>query len=157
MNKQSEKPLIRWILIKAVALVLIVPLTLSVFSFLWLTVTGGDVMNEAERRNMCDRAYYAGKYGELYDMLHFDGMYGEEFGGYHELADAHLAYENFLQWHRAEKKGMVGSAEKVEFYYNEVLNCAENCRFKQNKTELESYANKAKELWAEDLEEKGEI
>ena len=72
----------------------------------------------------------------------------EAFDVYWEIAKAAIALENLKQWKRAEQKGLDGSTEKKEYYYNEVLSYAQNCKFERNLAELERFAVEAKEIYS---------
>ena len=149
----SDKYPILGIVLKLLVLVILVPTTLGIFPFFFnAALTGGDDFNTADKVNMCAREYYERDYASLYEEVHLHHLYEEEFSMYREAAEATLAYENFLQWRRAKKNGFPESDEKIEYYYNGVLEYEKNCRNESNKDLLTEYATKAMALRAQDKE-----
>ena len=156
MSRVSDKFPVLCIVGKIAALVLLVPFAFSIFPFLWnLAVYGEDDIDEATYVRWCDEDYYKREYGDLLERLQLSKLYGEPFEVYWEVTDATVAYEEFLQWHRAEKKGIEGSTEMAERYYNEVLACALGCRFERNRSILDGYAKEVKELRMQDIIQEG--
>ncbi len=106
-------------------------------------------LDGAGMANFCEREYLEKDYGRLYERLCRYGLDTEYFQVYLEIAEAAVALENLKLWHRAEKKGLDGSPEKKEYYYNEVLSYAQNCKFERNKAELERFAAEATDIFEE--------
>ena len=105
------------------------------------------LLNEAKRLEIVEEAYLDKEYGEIYEDLSRYELTGEAFELYWEIAEAASALENLKQWHRAEQKGLDGSAEKKEYYYNEVSSYAQECKFERNRAELERFVAEAKEIY----------
>ena len=101
----------------------------------------------AHHMNFLEEDYLDKDYGDLYERLSRFELTSEAFDLYWEIGEAAVALENLKQWHRAEQKGLEGSAEKKEYYYNEVLSYAQNCKFERNKAELERFATEATDIW----------
>lgn len=102
---------------------------------------------EDRHLNNAEENYVEKEYGRLYDRLSMFSLTSEKFDVYWEVAEAAVALEDFKQWHRAEQKGLAGSAEKKEYYYNEVMAYARDCKFERNRRELNRFAEEATMLW----------
>lgn len=113
-----------------------------------VTYKSNRIGSEERHLNNAEENYVEREYGRLYDRLSMFSLTTEEFEVYWEIANAAVALENFRQWHRAEQKGLAGSAEKKEHYYNEVLSYAENCKFERNRAELERFAEEATAIYS---------
>lgn len=105
------------------------------------------LLSEAQRVEIVEEAYLDKEYGKVYEDLSRHELTSEAFDVYWEIAKAAIALENLKQWKRAEQKGLDGSTEKKEYYYNEVLSYAQNCKFERNLAELERFAVEAKEIY----------
>jgi hypothetical protein len=103
----------------------------------------------AHHMNFLEEDYLDKDYGDLYERLSRFELTSEAYALYWEVSEAAVALENLKQWHRAEEKGLDGSAEKKEYYYNEVLSYAQNCKFERNKAELERFAAEARSIFEE--------
>ena len=112
-----------------------------------VTYKSNRIGSEDRHLNNAEKNYVEREYGRLYDRLSMFSLTTEEFDVYWEVAKAAVALEDLKQWQRAEKKGLAGSAEKKEYYYNEVLSYAENCKFERNRAELERFAEEAAAIY----------
>lgn len=101
----------------------------------------------AHHMNFLEEDYLDRDYGALYERLSRFKLTAEAFDVYWEIAEAAIALENLKQWNRAEQKGLDGSTEKKEYYYNEVLSYAQDCKFERNRAELERFMAEAKEIY----------
>ena len=113
-----------------------------------VTYKSNRIGTEDRHLNNAEDNYANKEYGRLYDRLSMFSLTTEEFDVYWEVAKAAVALENLKQWQRAEKKGLAGSAEKKEYYYNEVLSYAENCKFERNRAELMRFAEEATAIYS---------
>ena len=104
-------------------------------------------VNTARRVEIVEEAYLDKEYGRVYEDLSRYELTADAFDVYWEIAEAAVALDNLKQWNRAEQKGLDGSTEKKEYYYNEVLSYAQNCKFERNLAELERFAVEAKEIY----------
>lgn len=104
------------------------------------------LVDEAGHLNWLEEDYLDKNYGEIYERLSRYELTSEEFAVYWEISKAAIALEDFKQWHRAETKGLDGSTEKKEYYYNEILSYAKKCKFERNRAELERFAAEATEI-----------
>lgn len=106
-------------------------------------------VDEAGHMNWLEKDYLEKDYGDLYERLSRFELISEDFDVYWEIAEAAVALENLKQWRRAEKKKYDGNVvvEKKEFYYNEVLSYAQNCKFERNRDELERFAAEARNIF----------
>ena len=110
----------------------------------------GGLMDEADHMNRLEEDYLEKDYGEMYERLSMFELTSEAYDVYWEIAEAAIALENLKQWHQAEKKGFDGDVtEKQEYYYNEVLSYAQNCKFERNRAELERFAAEATVIFEE--------
>lgn len=107
----------------------------------------GRIGSEDRHLNSAEDNYVNKEYGRLYERLSRFSLTTEEFDVYWEIAKAAVALEDLKQWYRAEQKGLAGSAEKKEYYYNEVLSYAENCKFERNRAELERFVEEATAIY----------
>lgn len=98
--------------------------------------------------NNSEQNYVEKEYGRLYERLSRFSLTMEAFDVYWEIANAAVALEDLKQWHRAEQKGLAGSTEKKEYYYNEVLSYAGDCKFERNRAELERFAEEATAIYS---------
>jgi len=105
------------------------------------------LLSDAKRVEILEEAYLDKEYGRVYEDLSRYELTAEAFDVYWEIAEAAVALDNLKQWNRAEQKGLDGSTEKKEYYYNEVLSYAQNCKFERNLAELERFAVEAKEIY----------
>lgn len=136
------------IVFKLVILCVLVPLLCMTVSAVWKkAVYKPEKRDEATHVRRCDSYYFDGDYAGLYDIMCLYDMDSDTFDLYWEVVDATKAYENLLQWQRAKNRGMEDCDEKIEFYYNEVMSYAEDCRFEENRETLEDYARRAKEVY----------
>ena len=113
-----------------------------------VTYKSNRIGSEDRHLNNAEKNYVEREYGRLYDRLSMFSLTTEEFDVYWEVAKAAVALEDLKQWQRAEKKGLAGSAEKKEYYYNEVLSYAENCKFERNRAELMRFADEATAIYS---------
>lgn len=113
-----------------------------------VTYKSNRIGSEDRHLNNAEKNYVEREYGRLYDRLSMFSLTTEEFDVYWEVAKAAVALEDLKQWQRAEKKGLAGSAEKKEYYYNEVLSYAENCKFERNRAELMRFAEEAADIYS---------
>lgn len=110
----------------------------------------GRIGSEDRHLNGAEDHYVNKEYGRLYERLSRFSLTTEEFDVYWEIANAAVALEDLKQWYRAEQKGLAGSAEKKEYYYNEVVSYAENCKFERNRAELMRFAEEATAFYDEE-------
>lgn len=113
-----------------------------------VTYKSNRIGSEDRHLNNAEKNYVEREYGRLYDRLSMFSLTTEEFDVYWEIAKAAVALEDLQQWYRAEQKGLAGSAEKKEYYYNEVLSYAENCKFERNRAELMRFAEVATAIYS---------
>ena len=113
-----------------------------------VTYKSNRIGSEDRHLNNAEKNYVEREYGRLYDRLSMFSLTTEEFDVYWEIAKAAVALEDLKQWQRAEKKGLAGSAEKKEYYYNEVVSYAENCKFERNRAELMRFAEEATAIYS---------
>ena len=148
MKKKSGEVSLGGIIFKSVLLiVMLVGLFFAGFGLLGnAKYKSGRIGSEGRHLNGAEDNYVNKEYGRLYERLSRFSLTAEAFDVYWEVAEAALALENLKQWHRAEQKGLAGSAEKKEYYYNGVLSYAQNCKFERNRAELERFAEEAKAL-----------
>lgn len=148
MSKTSYTGLKVKIVLKLVVLCVLVPVFCLLVSAVWkkAVYTPGK-KNEASYVKRCDMYYFDKDYAGLYNVLCLYKIDSDTFDLYWEAANATMAYENFMQWHRAKERGLEDCDEKIELYYNEVMSYAENCRFEENAEVLREYAHKAEEIY----------
>ncbi len=103
----------------------------------------------AHHMNLLEGDYLEKDYGDLYERLSMFELTSEAYDVYWEISEAAIALENLKLWRRAEKKKYDGNVvtEKKEFYYNEVLSYAQNCKFERNRKELERFAAEARNIF----------
>ena len=111
------------------------------------TYQSNRIGSEDRHLNNAEEKYVKKEYGRLYEQLSRFSLTTEEFDIYWEIADAAVALEDLKQWHRAEQKGLAGSPEKKEYYYNEVLSYEQNCKFERNRAELSRFAEEAAQIY----------
>ena len=113
-----------------------------------VTYKSNRIGSEDRHLNNAEKNYVEREYGRLYDRLSMFSLTTEEFDVYWEITKAAVALEDLKQWYRAEQKGLAVSAEKKEYYYNEVLSYAENCKFERNRAELMRFAEEATAIYS---------
>ena len=113
-----------------------------------VTYKSNRIGSEDRHLNNAEGKYVKKEYGRLYEHLSRFSLTTEAFDVYWEIADGAVALEDLRQWIRAEQKGLAGSTEKIEYYYNEVLSYAENCKFERNRAELNRFAEEATAIYS---------
>lgn len=94
----------------------------------------------AEIMEWCDGYYYEKEYHELWHNLRLYDAYSPEFDKYWEMVNGYRAYMQYKQWMATPADKMPESVTMTEEYKKKVIKNAENCKFEENKKQLDAYA-----------------
>lgn len=135
------------IVIKFCALGFILLMTILFMVFM-VQYTAGEHeagMNLADQMDAYEDYYREKNYSKLRDYLQlFDG-YDESFDMYWEAVDGYADYMQYIQWSNTSEDDVEGSQEIARIYKEKVIKNAENCKFSENKKQLEGYVNSINE------------
>ena len=140
MDKQNKNYTFK-IIIKIIAIVFTSIMTYSAVLLTFETLY--DVnweKDETKKFHWLERSYAENDIYDMYDDLLLYDKFDENYSLYWEYVNSYIDYHTFLQWYNTDDS--FEDYEKcVNTYHNKVLENAKNCKYKENKVVLESYAN----------------
>lgn len=140
--KKMNEPSICKIVIKACITIFVLCIFVYITSFTiqFVAENSYDAADETGLIRHCDTYLYEKDYLSLYDELYSNQAYDEKYDIYWEAANGYMDYVQYVQYQKAVEKGNEDSEIYLEEYKEKVLENEEDCRFEQNKEQLESYA-----------------
>lgn len=136
-NKPANLP---WMILKALAALLIGFILIYTLIFTVGFVAEGNDVSQADLINWCEDDYSDGNYASLYDLLTLYELYNnEDFAIYWEAVEGCQAYQQYRQWHQAAKLGMEGAQEKADASYAQLEKLAAAPEFPRNERILEEF------------------
>ena len=141
-SKKKYEPSIGKIVIKACVTIFVLCIFVYITSFTIQFVGENfyDAADETWNIRHCDTYLYEKDDLSLYDELYSNQAYDEKYDIYWEAANGYMDYVQYVQYQKAVEKGNEDSEIYLEKYKEKVLENEEDCRFEQNKEQLESYA-----------------
>lgn len=141
MNQKIKVPSFGTIALKIIGIFLIGFVLYTLGSSMLEDVTYYRTEEEdlAEKVRWCDRSYYERDYADLVELLTLYELRDEEFDIYWEMTDAYIDYEQYKQWKKSEVMGISGSDKRVREYEEKLRENAKNCKFGQNRRQIERY------------------
>lgn len=140
--KKMHEPSICKIVIKACITIFVISCFIYITTFLiqFLAENFYDAADETGVIRHCDTYFYEKDYLSLYNELYSNQAYDEKYDMYWEAANGYMDYSQYVQYQKAVEKGNKDSEIYLEKYKEKVLENKRECRFEQNKEQLESYA-----------------
>ena len=138
MAGKTKKPSVIKLILKTVLAV-----SGCIFLFLLSVLTISDFSDNvvdyeddvASMIDYCNWRYYDRDYGSLRDELTLYNLYSEEFDKYWEIVDCYELYLECLEY-----RAIPGEKQKAEELQAEMSEMAANCRFEENRRQIESFS-----------------
>ena len=139
-NMMNKPPSVVRIIFKLGFILLGILFWVSMFQVIWEEII--DTTDTATRVRYCDNYYYAKDYVELREELDNSGMEDQVFDKYREVVYGYNDYLQYVQYKKAVAAGHEESKERMEQYCQKVMDNANNCKFEDNKKQLQEYVDK---------------
>lgn len=114
-------------------------LAFTAFTIHFFAESSFEATDEAQTIRYCDTYFYEKDYLSLYSELYMKALYDEKYDMYWEAANGYMDYSQYIQYQNAVKKGIKDSEIYLEKYKQKVLENERDCKFEQNKKQLEEY------------------
>lgn len=96
------------------------------------------------KNSLCRTYYDDEQYGQLYYILTSSNLYDEEYEVYWEIVNGYIDYMEYGKWLNVTEEQISGSTEKIAYYRQKVIDNAKNCKYQQNKQQLNEYVDMIK-------------